>query len=60
MQVAQHWAANSPAAAAAWVSLFDDSEARRTGLKAIVTTWSRTDPQATMAWLGTIQNPSTH
>ncbi len=60
VQVAQRWAANSPAAAAAWVSLFDDSEARRAGLKAIVTTWSRTDPQATMAWLGTIQNPGIH
>jgi hypothetical protein len=60
VQVVQRWAANSPADAAAWVSLFDDSEARRAGLKTVVATWSRTDPQATMAWLGTLQNPSIH
>lgn len=60
VQVVQRWAANSPTDAAAWVSLFNDSEVRRAGLKAIVTTWSSIDPQATMAWLGTLQNPSIH
>jgi hypothetical protein len=60
VQVVQRWAANSPADAAAWVSLFDDGEARRAGLKTVVATWSRTDPQATMAWLASLQNPSIH
>lgn len=60
VQVVQRWAASSPANAAAWVSLFDDGEARRAGLKTVVATWSRTDPQATMAWLASLQNPSIH
>jgi hypothetical protein len=60
VQVVQRWAASSPTNAAAWVSLFDEGEARRAGLKAIVATWSRADPQGTMTWLNALQDPSIH
>lgn len=58
VQVLQRWAALAPDGAAGWVVLFDAGEARSAGLKAVVGTWSRTDPQAALTWLGSLQDPT--
>ena len=60
VQVLQRWAALAPEGAAGWVVLFDAGEARSAGLKAVVGTWSRSDPQAALNWLGSLQNPAIH
>ncbi len=60
VQVLQHWAALAPEGAAGWVVLFDAGEGRSAGLKAVVGTWSRSDPQAALTWLGNLQNPAIH
>jgi hypothetical protein len=60
VQVLQRWAALAPEGAAAWVVLFDAGEARSAGLKAVVGTWSRSDPQGALTWLGNLQNPAIH
>ncbi len=51
VQVAQRWAAQSPADAAAWVVLFDAGEARTAGLKEVLSIWMDADPRAAFAWI---------
>ncbi len=58
VQVVQRWAAMAPDDAASWVILFDAGEARQAGLKAVVSVWSKTDPQGSIAWLETLQDPT--
>ncbi|MES2476822.1 MAG: hypothetical protein V4640_13645 [Verrucomicrobiota bacterium] len=58
VQVIQRWAATSPAEAAAWVQLFDASEARSAGLREIASAWADRDAPAAYAWIFTIQDPS--
>lgn len=60
VQVLQRWAALAPEGAAGWVMLFAAGEARSAGLKAVVGTWSRSDPQGALTWLGNLQNPAIH
>jgi hypothetical protein len=60
VQVLQRWAALAPEGAAGWVVLFDAGEARSAGLKAVVGTWSRTDPQGALTWLDSLQDPAIH
>jgi hypothetical protein len=60
VQVLQRWAALAPEGAAGWVVLFDEGEARSAGLKAVVGTWSRTDPEAALTWIQSLQNPAIH
>lgn len=57
VQVIQRWADISPTDAAAWVQLFDSGEARKAGLKAIISTWIRADPRGTMSWISSLQRP---
>lgn len=57
VQVIQRWAAESPAAAAAWVMAFDAGEARSAGMREIVSVWIGNDSQAAFAWISTILNP---
>lgn len=56
VQVVQRWAAQAPAAAAAWVIRFDEGEARRAGLKETVAVWARSAPQAAFSWIAGIQD----
>ena len=56
VQVIQRWAASSPSAAAAWVVLFDPSTARRAGINTVIPLWAKSDIQAALTWIGTLQN----
>ncbi|MEO7099523.1 MAG: hypothetical protein ABI162_09200 [Luteolibacter sp.] len=56
VQVIQRWAASSPPAAAAWVVLFDPSTARSAGINTVVSLWAKSDTQAALTWIGTLQN----
>jgi hypothetical protein len=58
VQVLQRWAGLAPEGAAGWVVLFDAGEARSAGLKAVLGTWSRSDPQSALTWLGSLQDPT--
>lgn len=60
VQVVQRWAAQSPAAAAAWVTLFDPGEARSAGLKEIASAWADSDTAAAYAWITGIQDATIH
>lgn len=60
VQVVQRWAAMSAADAAAWVVLFEPGEARRAGLKEIVSVWSHANPEGALAWMETLQNQEIH
>lgn len=51
VQVIQRWAAQSPAEAAAWVSMFPQSPAREAGVKVIAERWLPSDAPAAFAWL---------
>ncbi|MEI6674812.1 MAG: hypothetical protein WCO57_06510 [Verrucomicrobiota bacterium] len=57
VQVVQRWAAAAPAAAAAWVSVFEAGEVRREALRTVVAAWAANDPQAAMAWITALQDP---
>jgi hypothetical protein len=56
VQVLQRWAALSPQDAAAWVMLFDQSDARSAGLHEVVSVWLRQEPAAAFAWIPGIPN----
>ena len=58
VQVIQRWAVKSPAEAAAWVTLFDEGEARSAGLKELASAWADHDPSAAFAWISSIGNPA--
>lgn len=60
VQVVQRWAAISAADAAAWVVLFEPGEARRAGLKEVVAVWSRANPEGTLSWMDSLQDPAIH
>lgn len=60
VQVVQRWAAISAADAAAWVVLFEPGEARRAGLKEVVSVWSRANPEGALAWMETLKDPAVH
>jgi hypothetical protein len=60
VQVIQRWAMKSPAAAAAWVALFDPGEARAAGLKEVASAWADLDVPAAFAWISGIQDPAIH
>jgi hypothetical protein len=56
VQVIQRWAAAKPADAAAWVVLFDPSEARTASVGTVVSLWAKSDAPAAFAWIGSLQN----
>lgn len=58
VQVIQRWAAISPAEAAAWVQLFDASEARSAGLREIASAWADHDAPAAYAWISNLRDPT--
>ena len=60
VQVVQRWAAIAAVDAAAWVVLFEPGEARRAGLKEVVSVWSRTNPEGALAWMETLKDPTIH
>jgi hypothetical protein len=55
VEVIQQWAAISPPDAAAWVVLFDRSEARSAGLQSVLGLWAESDVQAALKWIDTLQ-----
>jgi hypothetical protein len=56
VQVVQRWAAISPSAAAAWVSMFEAGDARSAGLEQVVTLWIHKDPEAACTWIPTLKD----
>ncbi|MEY3895410.1 MAG: hypothetical protein RLZZ214_929 [Verrucomicrobiota bacterium] len=60
VQVVQRWAAISAVDAAAWVVLFEPGEARRAGLKEVVSVWSNANPEGALAWMETLKDPIIH
>ncbi len=54
VQVLQRWATVSPQDAAAWVVLFEQSDARIAGLHEVVSVWLRQEPAAAFAWIPAI------
>ncbi len=60
VQVIQRWAVKSPAAAAAWVTLFDPGDARAAGLKEIASAWGDQDAPAAFTWVAGIEDATLH
>ncbi len=56
VEVIQRWATNEPAAAAAWVVLFDPGAARTASMNATVLQWAKSDSPAAFGWISTLQN----
>jgi hypothetical protein len=56
VEVVQRWAATSPPAAAAWLSLFKAGDARTAGLEQVVSIWIHKDPKAACAWIPSIKD----
>ncbi|MEX1113920.1 MAG: hypothetical protein WEB53_01635 [Akkermansiaceae bacterium] len=54
VEVIQQWAAISPPDAAAWVVLFDASEARSAGLQSVLGLWAESDVQTALKWIETL------
>ena len=51
VQVVQRWTAQSPAEAAAWVTMFHPSAARQAGINVIAGRWLPHDSAAAFAWM---------
>lgn len=60
VQVIQKWSATSPSDAAAWVVLFDPSEARSAGIRTVVSLWAGKDTQAALTWIGSLEDATLH
>lgn len=56
VQVIQRWAAAAPGDAAAWVALFEPSEARTASMNTVISLWAKGDPPAAFSWIGSLQN----
>ena len=58
VQVLNRWAAQSPADAAAWVSIFPPGKAREAGIQAVIPKWVESDAEAAFSWMATVEDES--
>lgn len=58
VQVLHRWAAQSPADAAAWVSVFPPGKAREAGIQTVITQWAEADAVAAFSWMASVPDES--
>lgn len=60
VQVLQHWTAQNPTEAAAWLVVFPPGGFREAGMKTVLGQWARQSPAAAMGWLDSLTDAVVH